>query len=106
TYWPVPERAKSNVIESTGSVMLSPRRTWFRPNDLCTSMNSIASGLPDGRTTPVWNGNSSSTPSGGRSSVRSSAISLAADRRARVGAPEDLRPEHPDRVYQHDVQDH
>src|SRR5579859_6233642 len=102
TDFPVPDGPRIIEIESSGSDMFRPRRTWLRPNDLCTSMNSIASGLPVGRITPAWN---SSPGVAARGSPPSSTIS-AADRRARVRAPEDLRAEHPDRVHEDYVKHH
>ena len=51
---PVPEGPMIIEILSSGSPMFRPRRTWLRPKDLCTSMNSIASGGLEGRIVPVW----------------------------------------------------
>src|SRR5271165_155385 len=117
---PVPEGPMIIEILFSGSAMFSPRRTWLRPNDLCTSTNSIASGTSLWWIVPRWNWNSSrSAPpmppfAPSRSSSRS-AVSCAcccslmgspADRRARVGAPEDLGAEHPDDVHKDDVEHH
>ena len=51
---PVPDGPMIIEIWPSGRPMFSPRSTWLRPNDLCTSMNSIASGTSDGRIVPVW----------------------------------------------------
>ena len=42
---PVPEGPRIIEICPSGRLMFRPRSTWLRPNDLCTSMNSIASRL-------------------------------------------------------------
>jgi hypothetical protein len=38
---------------SSGMPMFRPRRILLRPNALCTSTNSTASGAPEGRFLPV-----------------------------------------------------
>ena len=58
---PVPDGPRIIEIWFSGRPMFSPRSTWLRPNDLCTSMNSIASGCSDGRIVPVWYANSSAS---------------------------------------------
>ena len=55
---PVPDGPRIIEIWSSGSAMFSPRSTWLRPNDLCTSMNSIASGALDGRIVAAVDSNS------------------------------------------------
>ena len=49
---PVPEGPRIIEIWFSGSPMFRPRRTWLRPKDLCTSMNSIASVDPWSRLVP------------------------------------------------------
>ena len=51
---PVPDGPRIIEILSSGRDMLSPRRTWLRPNALWTSTNSIASGSLAGRILPLW----------------------------------------------------
>ena len=51
---PVPEGPMIIEILPSGRPMLSPRSTWLRPKDLCTSTNSTASGASVGRMVPVW----------------------------------------------------
>ncbi len=53
TDFPVPDGPRIIEILSSGIDMLSPRRIWLRPKDLCTSMNSTASLVPVGRCLPV-----------------------------------------------------
>ena len=50
---PVPDGPMIIEIEFSGRAMFRPRSTWLRPKDLCTSMNSIASGSLEGRIVPV-----------------------------------------------------
>src|SRR5690242_10710812 len=104
TDFPVPDGPRIIEILPSGMAMLRPRRIRLRPKDLWTSTNSTASAAPVGRCLPVCHLNSSSRCSVAMVTVR--CAHLSSDRRPRVGAPEKLCPEHPDQVYQHDVQDH
>ena len=63
---PVPDGPMIIEILPSGRPMFSPRSTWLRPNDLCTSMNSIASGAEVGRIMPVWYWYSSASCSASR----------------------------------------
>src|SRR3954470_10009479 len=132
---PVPDGPRIIEILPSGMPMLRPRRILLRPNALCTSTNSTASGTPVGRWAPVCHWYSSSelpsrrdcssrrrysgSSSGWRSSVSCSCVGCScvssltvmsplstADGGARIGAPEELRAEHADEVHEHDVQDH
>src|SRR3979490_1372287 len=105
TALPVPDGPRIIEILFSGSDMLSPRSTWLRPKDLCTSTNSIASGSPVARISPVWYSNSSSLPPGEDGRGSWTAIS-ASERRARIGAPEDLGAKHADQVHEYQVQHH
>src|ERR1700690_4054424 len=99
---PVPDGPMIIEILPSGRPMLRPRSTWLRPKDLCTSMNSIASGACDGRMIPVWNSYSSSSlrpePLAGCSAAMS-----ASDRGSWIGAPEHLGAEHSDQVHEDQV---
>ena len=53
TDFPVPDGPRIIEIFPSGRPMFSPRRMRLRPNALWTSMNSIASGTPVGRLSPV-----------------------------------------------------
>ena len=53
TDFPVPDGPRIIEIIPSGMPMLRPRRMRLRPNALWTSMNSIASGRPVSRLTPV-----------------------------------------------------
>src|SRR4051812_13941863 len=57
---PVPDGPRIIEILPSGMPMLSPRRILLRPNALCTSTNSTASGTPVGRWAPVCHWYSSS----------------------------------------------
>src|SRR3954463_6526359 len=108
TDFPVPDGPRIIEILLLGMPMLRPRRILLRPNALCTSTNSTASSEPCGRCLPVCHLYSSSGPSSGRRSSRSSVFSLtsSSDGRPGVGPPEDLRAEHAYEVHEHDVHDH
>src|SRR5207245_11216287 len=103
--WPARAGPRSTEMLFAGGDMFSPRRTWLRPKDLCTSTNSIASGSPDARISPVWNSNSCSSPPGEEGCGSWTAMS-ASDRGAWVGAPEDLCAEHSDQVHENQVKHH
>src|SRR6476620_9480341 len=102
TDFPVPDGPRIIEILSFGMPMFSPRRILLRPNALCTSTNSTASSVPDGRFLPVchWYSSSSWVWAFGTSAIS------ASDRRPWVRAPEHLGAEHADQVDQHDVEDH
>src|SRR3978361_534190 len=51
---PVPDGPRIIEILPSGMPMLRPRRILLRPNALCTSTNSTASGTPVGRRAPVF----------------------------------------------------
>ena len=51
---PVPDGPMIIETWPSGISMFRPRSTWLRPNDLCTSMNSIAAGTFEARIVPVW----------------------------------------------------
>src|SRR4051794_36854504 len=167
TDFPVPEGPRIIEIFPSGIPMFRPRRILLRPKALWTSMNSIASGTPVGRFSPVCHWYSSSSPAGapprtatpprssasragaparrrssavrgsspcgpsapkrpsarGSSAVRGSPAAGSSSVRRRapcsswcsmsasdgcswVGAPEQLRAEHPDEVDEHEVEHH
>src|SRR3954464_5412082 len=94
TDFPVPEGPRIIEILSFGIPMLRPRRILLRPNALCTSTNSTAPSVPDGRFLPVCHLYSSSSWGWvfGTSAISSS------DGRPWVRAPEHLGAEHADQV--------
>ena len=57
---PVPDGPRIIEIFPSGMPMFRPRRILLRPNALCTSTNSTASGTPVGRWAPVCHWYSSS----------------------------------------------
>ena len=57
---PVPDGPRIIEILPSGMPMFRPRRILLRPNALCTSTNSTASGTPVGRWAPVCHWYSSS----------------------------------------------
>ena len=71
TDFPVPEGPRIIEILPSGMPMFRPRRILLRPKALWTSMNSTASGAPEGRWAPVCQrySSSSSRPGGGASRV-------------------------------------
>ena len=84
---PVPEGPRIIEILSSGMPRLSPRRILLRPNALCTSTNSTASGTPVGRCLPVCHWYSSSSPSAGRrTGSRVTAACAGASSRGRSGS--------------------
>ena len=64
TDFPVPDGPRIIEIFPSGMPMFRPRRILLRPKALWTSMNSIASGTPVGRFSPVCHWYSSSSPAG------------------------------------------
>src|SRR5829696_8299736 len=95
TDFPVPDGPRIIEILSSGMPMFRPRRILLRPNALCTSTNSTASGAPEGRFLPVCHLYSSSC-----------SVTSTSDGRTRVRAPEDLGAEHADEMYKDDVENH
>src|SRR5215210_3501815 len=97
TDFPVPDGPRIIEILSSGMPMFRPRRILLRPNALCTSTNSTASGAPEGRFLPVCHLYSSSS----RSCWVGSSLISSSDGRPWIRTPEDLGAEHADQVDQH-----